>query len=69
MGNYEFVEFRAEIEVSDTDVPGASLPKLEQFASDYLEGALAADIEEARLNTAEEQSYIHLFKNDDQENQ
>jgi hypothetical protein len=68
MGNFEWVEFGAEITIdNEVDFPGAKLPALEDHALDYLDQALAADIEEARLNTAEEQSFIHLYKNDEQE--
>jgi hypothetical protein len=63
MGNFEWVEFGSEITVdNETDLPGADAKKLTRFADDYLEKSLAADIEEARQNTAEDASYIHLYK-------
>jgi hypothetical protein len=63
MGNYEWVEFGYEVEVSKEDVPRAkSLDDLDKVATAQIEKALAADIEEARLNTGEESSYIHLYQ-------
>jgi hypothetical protein len=63
MGNFEWVEFGAEIEVDSDDLPGPqSADTLENFATEYLATALAADVEEARLNTAEAKSYIHLYQ-------
>jgi hypothetical protein len=35
---------------------------LDKIAVDYIHDALAADIEEARLNTAEDKSFIHLYQ-------
>lgn len=68
MGNYEFVEFKAEITVdNETDLPGADAKKLAKFADDFLDRTLAVDIEEARVNTDESGSYIHLYKNDEAE--
>ncbi|MER5754316.1 hypothetical protein [Streptomyces sp. NPDC002088] len=63
MGNFEWVEFGAEITVDSDELPGAqSLDTLENFAQSYLDSALTADVEEARLNTAEDKSYIHLYQ-------
>lgn len=63
MGNFEWVEFGAEITVDSDELPGAqSLDTLESLATSYLSTALADDIEEARLNTAEDKSYVHLYQ-------
>lgn len=63
MGNFEWVEFGAEITVDSEELPGLqSADSLETFASEYLATALAADVEESRLNTAEDKSYIHLYQ-------
>jgi hypothetical protein len=63
MGNFEWVEFSASVEIDDDDFPKAkTLADLDKIAVDYLHDALAADIEESRLNTAEDKSYIHLYQ-------
>ena len=50
MGNFEWTEFGAEADIS---------------SDDFLDRAIAADVEEARVNTDEPKSFIHLY---DQEN-
>lgn len=63
MGNFEWVEFSASVEIDADDFPKArTLTDLDKIAVDYLHDALAADIEESRLNTAETKSYIHLYQ-------
>jgi hypothetical protein len=63
MGNFEWVEFGAEITVDSEEFPAAkTLGDLDTIASEYLVTSLAADIEEARLNTAENKSYVHLYQ-------
>jgi hypothetical protein len=63
MGNYENVTFAASVEISDEDFPKAkSLKELDKIASEFLDQSLADDIEEARLNTAEPKSFIHLYQ-------
>lgn len=68
MGNFEWIEFGGEVEISSDEFPQAkTLRALEKIADDFLEESVAADIEEALLNTAEDKSYIHLYKNDEAE--
>lgn len=63
MGNFEWVEFSASVEIDSDNFPKArTLQDLDKIAVDYIHDALAADIEEARLNTAEDKSYIHLYQ-------
>ncbi|MFE9525210.1 hypothetical protein [Streptomyces sp. NPDC006631] len=63
MGNFEWVEFGAEVTINSEELPGPqSLDTLEALATDYLATSLAADVEEARLNTGENKSYIHLYQ-------
>jgi hypothetical protein len=63
MGNFEFVEFGYEVDISTDDFPKArSLEVLDKIATDQINKALAADIEEARLNTGEAASYVHLYQ-------
>jgi hypothetical protein len=63
MGNYENVTFAATVEISDEDFPKAkTLLDLDTIASEFLDQSLADDIEEARLNTAEPKSFIHLYQ-------
>lgn len=67
MGNFEWVEFGGEVEVSTEEFPKArTLADLEKIADDFLEKSIAVDIEEARMNTAEDKSYIHLYMNDEE---
>jgi hypothetical protein len=63
MGNFEWVEFSAEITLDSDEFPQApSIDSLDALAVSYIDDALAADIEEARLNTGESKSYVHLYK-------
>jgi hypothetical protein len=63
MGNFEWVEFSESVEIDSDDFPNAkSLKDLHKIAVDYIHDSLANDIEESRLNTAEDESYIHLYK-------
>ncbi|MFE2100866.1 hypothetical protein [Streptomyces sp. NPDC059468] len=63
MGNFEWVEFSFEVDIDSDDFPKArSVEDLDKIATDQISKALAADIEEARLNTAEKNSYIHLYQ-------
>lgn len=68
MGNFEWVEFGGEVEISSDEFPQAkNLRALEKIADDFLEQSIAADLEEARLNTDEDKSYVHIYKNDEAE--
>lgn len=63
MGNFEWVEFGYEVDISTDDFPKArTLDDLDKVATDQITKALAADIEEARLNTGEASSYVHLYQ-------
>ncbi|MDX3260725.1 hypothetical protein PV336_16010 [Streptomyces sp. MI02-2A] len=63
MGNYENVTFGTSVEISDEDFPKAkTLQDLDKIASEFLDQSLEGDIEEARLNTAEPKSFIHLYQ-------
>lgn len=63
MGNYENVTFASTVEISDEDFPKAkTLQDLDKIASEFLDQSLADDVEEARLNTAEPKSFIHLYQ-------
>lgn len=62
MGNFEWVEFGAEAEITSDDYPDArTLDDLDAIADDFLDRTLAADVEEARLNTDEPKSFIHVY--------
>jgi hypothetical protein len=63
MGNYENVTFSSTVEVSAEDFPRVkNLDDLDAIATDFLDRSLALDVEEARLNTAEDKSFIHLYQ-------
>jgi hypothetical protein len=63
MGNYENVTFSATAEISSEDFPRVkTLDDLDAIATDFLNRSLALDVEEARLNTAEDKSFIHLYQ-------
>jgi hypothetical protein len=63
MGNFEWVEFSASVEIDSDDFPKArGLADLDKIAVDHINDVLSADIEEARLNTAENKSYVHLYQ-------
>jgi hypothetical protein len=63
MGNFEWVEFGAEADISTDDFPKAkTLQDLDRIADQFMDQSLAADLEEARVNTDEGNSFIHLYQ-------
>lgn len=61
MGNYEWVEFGAEVTL-DTDEPGFGFTpeELHAFVDEQLDIALSEELKQAHALTDEDKSYVHI---------